>query len=107
MARSAEFAAVLRNALKRAPRHEGRTPASSGRLLLWPSHVSILGYAPQQHPTAAEHPMTLLRLLVGMLGLLVTTMVDAQTADPRVADLVRSGKVRFGMFPPQYTKDAK
>jgi ABC-type amino acid transport substrate-binding protein len=29
-----------------------------------------------------------------------------QTADPRVADLVRAGKVRFGTFPPQYTKDA-
>lgn len=28
------------------------------------------------------------------------------TSDPRVADLVRAGKVRFGTFPPQYTKDA-
>jgi polar amino acid transport system substrate-binding protein len=30
----------------------------------------------------------------------------APTSDPRVADLVRAGKVRFGTFPPQYTKDA-
>lgn len=28
-----------------------------------------------------------------------------QTADPRVADLVKAGKVRVGLFPPQYTKD--
>jgi polar amino acid transport system substrate-binding protein len=27
------------------------------------------------------------------------------TSDPRVADLVRAGKVRFGTFPPQYTMD--
>jgi hypothetical protein len=25
--------------------------------------------------------------------------------DPRVVDLVRAGKVRVGLFPPQYTKD--
>ena len=30
----------------------------------------------------------------------------APTSDPRVADLVRAGKVRFGTFPPQYTKDS-
>ena len=30
----------------------------------------------------------------------------APTSDPRVANLVRAGKVRFGTFPPQYTKDA-
>jgi polar amino acid transport system substrate-binding protein len=28
-----------------------------------------------------------------------------QMADPRVADLVLAGKIRFGVFPPQYTKD--
>jgi polar amino acid transport system substrate-binding protein len=28
-----------------------------------------------------------------------------QTPDPRVADLVRAGKIRVGLFPPQYTKD--
>jgi len=33
-------------------------------------------------------------------------IVDAQQApDPRVADLVRAGKVRMALFPPQYTKD--
>jgi polar amino acid transport system substrate-binding protein len=30
----------------------------------------------------------------------------APTSDSPVADLVRAGKVRFGTFPPQYTKDA-
>jgi ABC-type amino acid transport substrate-binding protein len=29
-----------------------------------------------------------------------------QTTDPRVADLVRVGKVRVSMFLPQYSKDA-
>src|SRR5262245_6311711 len=28
-----------------------------------------------------------------------------QATNPRVADLVRAGKVRVGVFPPQYTKD--
>lgn len=28
-----------------------------------------------------------------------------QTSDPRVADLVRAGKIRVGLFPPQFTKD--
>lgn len=47
-----------------------------------------------------------MRLLVIMLGLLASAAVaDAQqTSDPRVADLVRAGKVRVGVFPPQYTK---
>jgi polar amino acid transport system substrate-binding protein len=29
-----------------------------------------------------------------------------QSADPRIADIVRAGKVRVGMFPPQYNKHA-
>jgi polar amino acid transport system substrate-binding protein len=34
-------------------------------------------------------------------------MTDAQQmSDPRVADLVRAGKIRAGLFPPQYTRDA-
>ena len=32
--------------------------------------------------------------------------VAQQASESRVADLVKAGKVRFGMFPPQYTKDA-
>ena len=28
-----------------------------------------------------------------------------QASDPRVADLVQSGKLRVGIFPPQYVKD--
>jgi polar amino acid transport system substrate-binding protein len=48
-----------------------------------------------------------LRLFVTIAGLLVTTAASAQpTSDHRVADLVRAGKVQFGTFPPQYTKDA-
>jgi polar amino acid transport system substrate-binding protein len=31
-------------------------------------------------------------------------MVEAQTTDPRVADLVRAGKLRVGLFLPQYGK---
>ena len=32
--------------------------------------------------------------------------LDAQqAADPRVADLVRAGKLRVALFLPQYTKD--
>lgn len=48
-----------------------------------------------------------LRFLLMMLALLVTaTTVDAQqTADPRVADLVRAGKLRAALPLPQYTKD--
>jgi polar amino acid transport system substrate-binding protein len=49
----------------------------------------------------------IVRLLIVVLVLLASGMADAQTADPRVADLVRAGKVRFGTFPPQYTKDAR
>src|SRR6266849_361561 len=41
------------------------------------------------------------------LGLLVAPCVAnaQQTPDPRVADLVRAGKVRIGTFPPQHSKD--
>src|SRR5262245_45645840 len=39
-------------------------------------------------------------LLAGILA------ADAQpTSDPRVADLVQAGKIRFGLFSSQYTKD--
>jgi polar amino acid transport system substrate-binding protein len=35
-------------------------------------------------------------------------VTDEQVSrDPRVADLVHAGEVRFGLFPPQYYKDAK
>jgi polar amino acid transport system substrate-binding protein len=47
------------------------------------------------------------RLLVAIAVLLVAASANAQpTSDSRVADLVQAGKVRFGTFPPQYTKDA-
>ena len=41
-----------------------------------------------------------------LLLLAAPHIADAQQApDPRVADLVQAGKVRMGLFPPQYTKD--
>jgi polar amino acid transport system substrate-binding protein len=48
-----------------------------------------------------------LRFLLMMVALLaIVATADAQQApDPRVADLVRAGKVRVGLFPPQYIKD--
>jgi polar amino acid transport system substrate-binding protein len=48
------------------------------------------------------------RALVTLLTLVASAVsANAQpTSDPRVADLVQAGKVRFGTFPPQYTKDA-
>lgn len=49
-----------------------------------------------------------LRLVMGAAILLAgVASLHAQSADPRVADLVRAGKVRIGMFPPQYTKDLR
>jgi ABC-type amino acid transport substrate-binding protein len=37
---------------------------------------------------------------------MVATIGDAQQVpDPRVADLIRAGQIRVGLFPPQYTKD--
>ena len=43
-----------------------------------------------------------------MVALLVgATIANAQPVpDPRVADLVKAGKVRVGLFPPQYIKDS-
>ena len=52
---------------------------------------------------------TLIALLL-VLGLLlafapwVAVTAEAQTTDPRVADLVRAGKPRVGLFLPQYGK---
>jgi len=48
-----------------------------------------------------------LRVLLMMVALLATVATaDAQqTADPRVADLVRAGKLRVALPLPQYTKD--
>jgi polar amino acid transport system substrate-binding protein len=37
-------------------------------------------------------------------GLWATTTAQGQTADPRVADLVRAGKLHVGLFLPQYSK---
>jgi ABC-type amino acid transport substrate-binding protein len=35
----------------------------------------------------------------------VTTVCAQQAPDARIADLVKAGKLRFGLFPPQYVKD--
>src|SRR6516225_9017687 len=41
-----------------------------------------------------------------VIAQLTSTIVEAQQAsDPRVADLVRAGKVRVALYLPQYTKD--
>ena len=47
------------------------------------------------------------RFLLMMAALLVgATIANAQQVpDPRVADLVRAGKIRVALFPPEYTKD--
>lgn len=50
--------------------------------------------------------MIAFRVFVIVLSLLAAPISDAQqTSDPRIADLVEAGRVRFGMFPPQYMKD--
>jgi polar amino acid transport system substrate-binding protein len=51
--------------------------------------------------------MKSLQVLFAMVALVATVAtVDAQqTADPRVADIVRAGKLRVALFLPQYTKD--
>jgi polar amino acid transport system substrate-binding protein len=51
---------------------------------------------------------TSLRALTAILALMAsaTALSAQQTSDPRIADLVKAGKVRFATFPPQYTKDA-
>jgi polar amino acid transport system substrate-binding protein len=47
-----------------------------------------------------------LRISGAMLSLLViVTTSNAQVPDPRVADLVRTGRIRVGVFPPMYTKN--
>ena len=49
-----------------------------------------------------------IRVLIALVALLtgVGIVQAQQVVDPRVADLVRAGQVRVGMFPPHYTKDA-
>ena len=52
--------------------------------------------------------MKMTRRFLLMMGVLLagTTIVNAQqSTDPRVADLVRAGKLRVALFPPEYTKD--
>jgi polar amino acid transport system substrate-binding protein len=50
--------------------------------------------------------MIRLRVFVIVLSVLLAAINHAQqTSDRRIADLVKAGRVQFGMFPPQYTKD--
>jgi ABC-type amino acid transport substrate-binding protein len=44
-------------------------------------------------------------LLLAFAQLAVATADAQQAADPRVADLAHAGKVRVGLFLPQYIKD--
>jgi polar amino acid transport system substrate-binding protein len=51
--------------------------------------------------------MISVRVFLIVLSLLAAAICNAQQkSDPRIADLAAAGRVRFGMFPPQYTKDA-
>ena len=43
-------------------------------------------------------------VLLALLASAATTRAQ-QTPDARVADLFKAGKLRFGLFPPQYVKD--
>jgi polar amino acid transport system substrate-binding protein len=47
----------------------------------------------------------LIAVALAFTQLWVTNAEAQQTADRRVADLVQTGKVRVGLFPPQYVKD--
>jgi polar amino acid transport system substrate-binding protein len=44
-------------------------------------------------------------VLLALLASPATTRAQ-QTPDARVADIVKAGKLRFGVFPPQYVKDS-
>jgi polar amino acid transport system substrate-binding protein len=44
--------------------------------------------------------------VISLVLLAAPSIAEAQRApDPRVADLVQAGRIRFALFPPQYTKD--
>jgi polar amino acid transport system substrate-binding protein len=48
-----------------------------------------------------------LAVVMIFLALSIATAVAQQKPDPRVADLIQAGKIRVGLFPPQYIKDSK
>lgn len=50
-----------------------------------------------------------LRSLAVVMALLIAPLSAGaqQSSDPRIADVVRTGQVKIGTFPPQYTKDSK
>jgi polar amino acid transport system substrate-binding protein len=48
-----------------------------------------------------------LNVVVIFLALSITTAFAQQKPDPRVTDLIQAGKIRVGLFPPQYIKDSK
>jgi len=50
--------------------------------------------------SALRNSLILLTVLLGSL----TPTAEQQAPDPRVADLIQSGKLRVGIFPPQYVK---
>ena len=56
-------------------------------------------------PAAARWNNSLKILLMAAVLGIVTNAVAQQTADPRVADLVRAGRVRLGLFLPLWAKD--
>jgi len=58
-------------------------------------------------PNATFAARTLIIVLFLAFASWVTATAQAQTSDPRVADLVRAGKLRVGLFLPQYGKGPK
>jgi hypothetical protein len=77
-----------------------------------PVRVTPLGSGPMAIDIARWQPHSAARrlILLLMLGLLLAfapwavATAEAQTTDPRVADLVRGGKLRVGLFLSQYGK---
>ena len=51
-------------------------------------------------------PVTAVVLAVAAHTVASVGAATAETPDPRIADLVKNGKLRVGVFPPQYVKDA-
>src|SRR5262249_6639460 len=67
-----------------------------GSLSIWPQ-----GSIPMRLAVIGNHNFTLLAILLTCIG----TAAAQQNSDARVADLVRAGKVRIGLFSSQFSKD--
>ena len=71
-----------------------------------PSHLLLsFGVRETTHSVGPRIGTLRVPLLIAALVATVPMAGAQQARDPRVADLVRAGKVRIALFPPQYTKD--